>query len=64
MTDLTQWANHAGCPAFSLPRGLSPDGMPLGLQLIGPPLADGQLLAMAQAIQPLLPQLTMPESDE
>ena len=27
--DLTQWANHASCPALSLPCGLSPDGMPL-----------------------------------
>ena len=39
--DLTQWANHASCPALSLPCGLTPDGMPLGLQLIGPTLADG-----------------------
>ena len=62
--DLTKWANHAGCPALSLPCGLSPDGMPLGLQLIDPPLADGQLLALAQAIQPLLPQLTIPKFEE
>ena len=37
---------------------------PLGLHLIGPPLDDGQLLAIVQAIQPLLPQLTMPELEE
>ena len=59
--DFTQWANHGGCPALSLPCGLSPDGMPLGLQLITRPLRDGQLLAMAAAIQPHLPSLEMPE---
>jgi aspartyl-tRNA(Asn)/glutamyl-tRNA(Gln) amidotransferase subunit A len=59
--DFTQWANHAGCPALSLPSGLSPDGMPLGLQLIGRPLADGQLLAQAEAIAALLPRLPAPD---
>jgi len=58
--DFTQWANHAGCPALSLPCGLSPDGLPLGLQLMARPLADGRLLAMAEAIAPLLPALALP----
>ena len=58
--DFTQWANHAGCPALTLPCGLSPDGMPLGLQLIGPQRADGRLLAVAELIAPLLPELPMP----
>jgi aspartyl-tRNA(Asn)/glutamyl-tRNA(Gln) amidotransferase subunit A len=58
--DFTQWANHGGCPALSLPCGLSPGGLPLGLQLMARPLADGQLLAMAAAIAPLLPSLPAP----
>ena len=58
--DFTQWANHSGCPALSLPCGLSPDGMPLGLQLIGQNRADARLLAMAGLIAPLLPELPMP----
>ncbi|MDP6691030.1 MAG: hypothetical protein QF384_16180 [Alphaproteobacteria bacterium] len=45
---------------MTLPCGLSPDGMPLGLQLIGPQRADGRLLAMAELIAPLLPELPMP----
>ncbi|HJM94219.1 MAG: amidase [Alphaproteobacteria bacterium] len=58
--DFTQWANHSGCPALSLPCGLSPDGMPLGLQLLGQHRADRRLLAMAELIEPLLPELPMP----
>ncbi|MBT7760362.1 MAG: hypothetical protein HN732_23735 [Rhodospirillaceae bacterium] len=59
--DFTQWANHGGCPAVSLPCGLSPDGLPLGLQLMARPLADGQLLALAEVIAPLLPALPGPD---
>ncbi len=59
--DFTQWANHGGCPALSLPCGLSPGGMPLGLQLIGRPLSDGHLLSLAEAIALLLPRLPLPE---
>ena len=58
--DFTQWANHGGCPALSLPCGLSSDGMPLGLQLMARPQADGPLLAMAEAVAPLLPKLPFP----
>ena len=37
----------AGLPAVSLPSGLTGDGLPLGVQLFGPPMADGPLLAAA-----------------
>ena len=61
--DFTQWANYGGCPALSLPCGLSPDGLPLGLQMIARPLADGQLLALAERIAPLLPRLPAPNPE-
>ena len=37
----------AGLPAVSLPCGFSPSGLPIGMQLIGPALAEGELLAIA-----------------
>jgi amidase len=40
-----------GCPALSLPGGFSPDGLPVGLQIIGPPRADRRVLEMGQAIE-------------
>jgi aspartyl-tRNA(Asn)/glutamyl-tRNA(Gln) amidotransferase subunit A len=45
--DLTAFANLAGCPAVSLPMGALPDGMPIGLQLVGRPGADLRLLELA-----------------
>ncbi len=37
----------AGLPAVTIPCGLSPAGMPIGLQLVGPRGADAELLAVA-----------------
>ena len=45
--DLTAFANLAGCPAVSLPMGKLPDGLPVGLQLVGRPGADLRLLELA-----------------
>ncbi|MGE4070060.1 MAG: amidase [Lysobacterales bacterium] len=52
--DLTSFANFAGIPALSLPMGLSRDGMPLGLQLLGPMGSDLQLMALGERIEALL----------
>ena len=42
--------NLAGIPGVSLPCGFS-GGMPVGLQLLGPPLEEGRLLRVADAFQ-------------
>mmetsp|Transcript_34757 Transcript_34757/g.63234 ORF Transcript_34757/g.63234 Transcript_34757/m.63234 type:complete len:519 (+) Transcript_34757:38-1594(+) len=39
------------CPAISLPAGFLEDGRPVGVQLIGPPGADAQVLVAAAAIE-------------
>lgn len=46
--DFTAFANLAGCPALSLPMGVGDNGLPLGMQLIGPPGSDLRLLDLAQ----------------
>jgi len=45
--DLTSFASLSGCPAVSLPMGTLPDGMPIGLQLIGARGSDLRLLELA-----------------
>ncbi|MHB8679871.1 MAG: amidase [Rudaea sp.] len=46
--DFTAFANLSGCPALTLPMGLTADGLPSGLQLMGPPGSDLRLLELAQ----------------
>ena len=36
-----------GFPALVLPTGLDPAGLPLGLQLVGAPVAEERLIAAA-----------------
>jgi aspartyl-tRNA(Asn)/glutamyl-tRNA(Gln) amidotransferase subunit A len=40
-------ANLAGLPALSVPAGFSREGLPIGLQLVGPPLQEERLLRAA-----------------
>ena len=39
--------NLAGLPAVSVPAGFSKDGLPIGVQIIGKPLAEAQVLNLA-----------------
>jgi aspartyl-tRNA(Asn)/glutamyl-tRNA(Gln) amidotransferase subunit A len=43
--------NMAGLPAISVPAGLSGEGLPLGLQLIGRPFDEETLLSLAEVIE-------------
>lgn len=57
-------ANFSGCPALSLPCGLSSDGLPVGVQLIAPPLQETRLLGAAAGIERALGfELAPPEMD-
>jgi len=40
-----------GCPAASVPAGFTPDGLPVGLQVIAAPRADAAVLRVAQAFE-------------
>lgn len=48
---LTAPANLAGIPAISIPCGLNGEGLPIGLQLLGPALGEGLLLRVAAAYE-------------
>jgi aspartyl-tRNA(Asn)/glutamyl-tRNA(Gln) amidotransferase subunit A len=45
--DLTSFASLAGCPAVSIPMGTLPNGLPIGMQLIGARGSDLRLLELA-----------------
>ncbi len=47
----TVTVNMAGLPGISVPAGLSSEGTPLGLQLIGKPFDEATLFRSAQAIE-------------
>lgn len=51
VTRLTRWVNYLGVPALSLPCGFDSRGLPIGLQLVGRPFAEGTLLAAGRAYQ-------------
>lgn len=50
----------AGLPGLSLPAGLTPEGLPVGLEIDGPPGADRRLLATGLHLEDLLPRLPPP----
>jgi aspartyl-tRNA(Asn)/glutamyl-tRNA(Gln) amidotransferase subunit A len=53
-------ASLAGMPGLSLPIGLTPESLPVGLQLIGPPLSEPRLLEVGAALERDFPPLSCP----
>lgn len=48
---MTVPASLAGLPALNVPAGKSKDGLPIGVQLIGPMQSDAELLALARTME-------------
>ncbi len=61
LADATALANFAGCPALSVPGGLSEEGLPIGLQLMAAPLRERRLLEVARVLEAALPVAAAPE---
>jgi Asp-tRNA(Asn)/Glu-tRNA(Gln) amidotransferase A subunit family amidase len=47
----SQWLNLAGFPGVAVPVGVSPEGLPIGVQVIGRPFEEELILAVAEAIE-------------
>jgi aspartyl-tRNA(Asn)/glutamyl-tRNA(Gln) amidotransferase subunit A len=58
----TVTVNMAGLPGVAVPGGLSANGLPLGLQLIGRPFDEETLFSLAAAIEDAAPKIELPGS--
>lgn len=54
MLRLTQLFNITGHPAITLPSGLTSDGLPVGVQLVGTRNGTSALLQLAETLEPYL----------
>ena len=52
---MTYFVNYSGHPAASVPAGLSSDGLPVGMQIIGRRYADADVLAASAAFERVRP---------
>jgi aspartyl-tRNA(Asn)/glutamyl-tRNA(Gln) amidotransferase subunit A len=48
---MTVPANHAGIPALSIPAGMDHQGLPIGVQLLGPDFMEETLFRMGYAFE-------------
>jgi aspartyl-tRNA(Asn)/glutamyl-tRNA(Gln) amidotransferase subunit A len=53
-TRLVRAINYLGNPALSVPCGKATSGLPIGLQLIGPPFSEPKLLQVGRAVEALV----------
>ncbi len=49
--EVTIYATFAGLPCISVPVGFSAAGLPMGMQLVGPPRGDANVLKLARAYE-------------
>jgi Asp-tRNA(Asn)/Glu-tRNA(Gln) amidotransferase A subunit family amidase len=59
----TDWVNLTGLPAVAVAAGATPEGLPIGVQVVGRPFAEGQVLAVATAIERALGGFRRPPLD-
>ena len=45
------WITTTFCPAISVPAGFTPNGLPVGLQIVGRARADFSVLQLAHAFE-------------
>ena len=64
MLRLTQLFNITGHPAISIPCGLTHEGMPCGLQLVGPLAQTEQLVQTALACEDQLTEGPRKQTDK
>jgi Asp-tRNA(Asn)/Glu-tRNA(Gln) amidotransferase A subunit family amidase len=53
----TQAFNVTGQPAIAIPTGLSPDGLPISMQIIGRPFGEVEVLQAAAAYERARPAI-------
>ena len=58
----TMIAPQAGLPAISVPAGATPAGLPVGLEMLGPPYSEPALLGLAHAFEQAARARVVPES--
>ena len=57
----TVTVNMAGLPGIAVPGGLSSEGLPLGLQLIGRPFDEETLFSLGEVIEQAAGRITLPK---
>ena len=65
--DLTTWMAPAGCcylPATVVPVGVASDGLPVGIQIVGPYLHDATTLAVARMLTEVIEPIGPPPGFE
>ena len=53
---------HSGLPALSLPMGFSPEGLPMGIELLSGAFTDARLLALGYEFEQLTKHRRTPPS--
>lgn len=56
---LSPWS-EVGFPSATIPCGVSPEALPIGLQIVGPPDGEGTVLAFAEFGERVLGRLSLP----
>lgn len=55
-------SGNSGLPALAVPAGFTSDGLPVGLELLGPELSDVRLVAIGYALEQVAPQRKAPDT--